>query len=121
MTPSPATTYPDWKAPAEDGQTLLWPEPADILAQARENHRRLSGASHVTLQNVPLPELRKRMREWIGHDDARPLIASGHQTELCHAGVWAKDALGNAVARKLDGAAYHLAIETDAPKHLHLK
>src|SRR5687767_3225338 len=103
MTPSPATTYPDWKAPAEDGQTLLWPEPNEILAQTRENQRRFSGASNVTLQNVPLPELRKRMREWIGHDHAKPLIASGHQTELYHAGVWAKDALANAVAHGLDG------------------
>src|SRR5688500_9845873 len=119
--PSPATTYPDWKAPAEDEQTLVWPEPAEIIAQTRENQRRLSGASHVTLQNVPLPELRKRQREWVGHDDAKPLIASGHQTELYHAGVWAKDALANAAARTLDGVAYHVAVETDAPKHLNLR
>jgi hypothetical protein len=119
--PSSATTYPDWKAPAEDGQTLVWPEPDQIVAQTRENQRRLSSASKVTLQNVPLPELRRRQREWVGHDDAKALIASGHQTELYHAGVWAKDALGHAAAQALNGEMYHLAVETDAPKHLNLK
>ena len=23
---------PDWKAPADDGRTLLWPDPAQLLA-----------------------------------------------------------------------------------------
>jgi hypothetical protein len=120
--PSPATTYPDWKAPAEDGQTLVWPEPRDMLAQARENQRRLGGAESVKLQGVPLAELRRKQRAWIGHaDDAQPVVASGHQAELYHPGVWVKDVLANALAQRLDGQRYHFAVDTDSPKHLNVR
>ena len=117
----PAHRYPDWKAPAEDGGVLVWPAPEQLLRDARENHLRLSRESDATVQNVPLNQVRKRLREFVGHDDARPLLASGHQTELYHAGVWVKDALINAAARRLDGSAFHIAVDTDAPKHLVLR
>src|SRR4051812_34552595 len=95
--------YADWKAPDEDGQLLVWPEPADLLRETRENHKRLA-ASQIPIQNVPLNELRRRQREFMGHGDAdRPLVATGHQTELYHPGVWVKDALSNAVARAVGG------------------
>ena len=116
-----ALRYPDWKAPAEDGTVLIWPDPARILEETRANLARLSNESRATIQNVPLNQVRKRLREFVGHDDARPLLASGHQTELYHPGVWAKDALIQAAARRLDGAAYHIAVDTDAPKHLVLR
>ncbi len=58
----------------------------------------------------------------MGHrEDAKPLIASGHQTELYHAGVWAKGALLHAAAGKLSGETYHFAVDTDQPKHLLLR
>jgi hypothetical protein len=114
----PALRYPDWKAPAEDGKVLIWPKPEQILQETRGNQARLSSESRATIQNIPLNQVRKRLREFVGHDDARPLLASGHQTELYHPGVWAKDALIHAAARRLGGAAYHIAVDTDAPKHL---
>jgi hypothetical protein len=120
--PSPAQTYPDWKAPAEDGQTLVWPEPAELIARTRENHARLSSAHDVKLQGVPLSELRRRQRAWIGHaDDAQPIVASGHQAELYHPGVWVKDVLANQIAPRLGGQAYHFAVDTDSPKHLNVR
>jgi hypothetical protein len=119
---SSAQTYPDWKAPAEDGQTLVWPEPTEIVAQARANHARLSSTHGVKLQGVALSELRKRQRAWIGlADDAQPIVASGHQTELYHPGVWVKDVLANQVAPRVDGQAYHFAIDSDSPKHLSVR
>ena len=118
----PAARYGNWKAPAEDGQTLIWPDPAAILGDARENGRRLAAADSVRLQNVPLPEVRRRLRHWIGHTaDDQPIVATGHQTELHHPGVWVKNVLIDAAARKLGGQAYHFAVDTDAPKHLHLR
>src|SRR5205814_1365274 len=48
-------------------------------------------------------------------------LATGHQIELYHPGVWAKDAFINALATKLNAVAYHFAIDTDAPKHLTLR
>src|SRR5688500_17387284 len=114
MTSSPHA-YPDWKAPREDGEILIWPEPEQLLAEMVENHRALSSASDVRVQNVPLPELRRRQREWIHHDDAQPLIADGHQTELHHAGVWVKRVLSHFAAAKIGASAAHFGVDTDAP------
>jgi hypothetical protein len=116
-----AERYDTWKAPAEDGQILLWPEPDRLLADTHGNHDRLARADSVRLQNVPLNEVRRAMRKWVGHDDARRLIATGHQSELHHAGVWVKNALIDAVATKLGGRAFHFAVDTDEPKHLLLR
>src|SRR4051812_27563722 len=113
--PSP-TSYPDWKAPAEDGEILIWPPFADIIQQTRANKTKFDAMP------VPLREIRRRARNWLGQsNDDLPIIASGHQTELYHPGVWAKDVLANQLAAKLDGAAMHFAVDTDSPKHLHLR
>src|SRR5271154_3594312 len=91
--------YGNWKAPSADGELLIWPAPADLLADTLENGNRLRSANHVLIQNVPLPEIRRRLREFIGHgDEAAPLLPTGHQTELHHPGVWVKNALIDAAA-----------------------
>lgn len=114
--------YADWKAPAEDGRVLLWPEPDELLRDAEENQRQFSSADSVLIQGEPLPELRRGLRAWVGHsDNKQPLLAMGHQSELYHAGVWAKNALIDAVAARLGGRAYQFAVDTDEPKHLKLK
>jgi hypothetical protein len=119
--PASWSRYADWKAPDEDGQFLIWPDPATLLEQTRENHGRMTSAE-VIVQGLPLRELRARQRAWIGHrEDQQFLIASGHQTELYHAGVWVKDVLCNALANHTGGSAYHFAVDTDSPKHLHLR
>jgi hypothetical protein len=110
-----------WKAPPEDGQILLWPDADSLLSQTQDNHRRLATADSVRIAGIPLPELRRAQRQWIDHDDSRMLIAAGHQIELLHPGVWAKNVLINELAARLGGAAYHLAVDTDTPKHLQLR
>src|SRR3954470_7582526 len=118
---STTDAYADWKAPATDGELLIWPEPRELLNRTRENHARLSSSDQVLIQNTPLSQVRRSMREFLGHDDAQPLLATGHQTELYHPGVWVKDVLLDSAARQLDAQAYHLAVDTDAPKHLLLR
>lgn len=114
--------YADWKAPGEDGQFLVWPAAEVLLRETADNGRHLRGARSALVQNVPLPDVRARLRQFLGHsDDDVPLVATGHQTELHHPGVWAKNALIDAVATKLGGWAYHFAVDTDAPKHLSLR
>jgi hypothetical protein len=112
-----ALTYPDWKAPAEDGKLIIWPQPAELLEQIRQNQRNLS-QSEIRIQHVALREIRRGMREFLGHTNDAALLASGHQTELYHPGVWAKDALIAAAAERVGGQAFHIAVDTDAPKHL---
>jgi hypothetical protein len=121
MTPTVADRYANWKAPAQDGDLLVWPAPAQLLQQTRDNHVALTAADGCRIQNVPLPVLRRQMREWLGHPDGLPMVATGHQTELYHPGVWVKDALTNAVADQLGGVAVHVAVDTDHPKHLDLR
>ena len=59
------------------------------------------------------------MRRWIGHrEDDRPIIATGHQTELYHPGVWVKNAAIAAAAERIGASAFHFAVDMDAPKHL---
>ena len=117
----PTTTYPDWKAPREDGEILIWPEPGKLLADTTENNHRL-GQADARIQNAPLSELRRAARVWIGHtDDSQPIIADGHQTELHHPGVWVKRVLSHFAACRLRGSAANFAIDTDAPKHLVLR
>ena len=116
-----SSRYADWKAPAEDGQMLIWPGPAALLEETHQNTRRLAAAGDVLIQGVPLPELRRRARQFIGHGADAPLIGTGHQTELYHPGVWVKNAMIDTVARKTGGAAFQFAVDTDAPKHLHLR
>lgn len=120
MTPTLAPPPPQWKAPTTDGEVLLWPDPATLVAQSHENHASLA-ASDAPIQNVPLRELRADVRRWLGHPDDKPVIASGHQIELYHPGVWAKDAATTALADRIGGDAVHFAVDTDAPKHLFLK
>jgi hypothetical protein len=121
MITRPPAVYPEWKAPSEDGASLIWPAPAQLLQETRENFERLRRADDVQIQNAPLPVLRKLARQSIGHDAAVPMIGTGHQTELHHPGVWAKNPLMAMIADRIGGHAYHLAVDTDAPKHLSLR
>jgi hypothetical protein len=117
-----AARYANWKAPGQDGQVLLWPDAGDLLRQTRENARQLSSVDSVRVQGVPVSQLRRDIRVWLGHaDHDRPLIATGHQTELYHPGVWAKHAAINAIAQACGGSAFHFAVDTDQPKHLNLR
>jgi hypothetical protein len=110
--------YPRLIAPKQDGELLLWPPPREMLRQTWENHRGLRDSS-ATLLGIPLPRLRGWMRRWMGlSEDARPLIATGHQTELYHPGVWIKNAAIDAAAHRIGALAIHFAVDTDAPKHL---
>lgn len=118
---APAARYDRWKAPTADGQVLLWPTASQLLQDARDNHRKLTSANSVLLQNVPLSLVRRRMRQGVGHDDSQLLIASGHQAELQHPGVWAKNALIALAADRLAGRAIHFVVDTDEPKHLLLR
>ena len=96
---------------------------AAARADASRTSARCIGATTCCVQNVPLPEVRRRhARVDRSRRRRQPLIAAGHQTELYHPGVWVKDVL---IARRRVAAwrrrAVHFAVDTDAPKHLNLR
>jgi hypothetical protein len=100
---------------------LIWPEPGRVLDDARENGKKLSREA-ARVQGVALSEARAKAREFLGHREIdKPLVATGHQAELYHPGVWVKNAFIHSAAKRLGGEAYHFAVDTDAPKHLHLR
>src|SRR4029079_15780034 len=116
-----SSRYADWKAPDEDGQLLIWPDAGTLLRETRENHQRLS-TSDVRIQNVPLGELRRRQRHWMGHTaDDQPLVGTGHQAELYHPGVWVKAAWINPIAGRGGGQAYPSPVDPDPPKLFHVR
>lgn len=116
-----AQRYAAWKAPQADGALLLWPAADVLVEQARENNRRLT-AETATVQNTPLADLRRQFRQFLGiQDDAQLAFVTGHQAELHHPGVWAKNLLIDAGATATGGTAMHVAVDTDAPKHLTIR
>src|ERR1051325_7813866 len=110
-----------WRAPSEDGEILLWPGVGEIQEQTIANQKLLGEAHAVRLNGVPLPEIRRWVRKWIDAPADGALIGAGHQVELFHPGVWAKNILIDQLARKMGGAAYQFMVDTDAPKHLELR
>lgn len=110
-----------WNAPEADGGLLIWPAPPSIATIARQNASQLAAAENVCIGGAPLPELRRAARDFIGHRGEEPLIATGHQAELAHPGVWVKNAVICAAADACGGRALHVAVDTDAPKHLKLR
>lgn len=114
------TRYADWKAPKQDDSRLIWPKPATLADDMARNQSALNGSA-IALQNVPLGTWRKQIRRSILGDTDRQVIATGHQIELYHPGVWAKNLLLDAVGRKTGATALHIAVDTDSPKHLQLR
>ena len=112
-------TYPKLLAPKGDREMLIWPDGRQLLRDTWTNHRALREDAPGRIAGVPLTHLRRWMRRWLGHgDDARPIIATGHQTELYHPGVWMKNVIIDAAAQRIGAVAIHFSVDTDAPKHL---
>ncbi len=119
MTAQPAErSYAKLLAPRGDGELLLHPGGRQFLRDTWDNLQRLRGAD-AKIGGVPVHQVRRWMRRWIGHrEDDRPIIATGHQTELYHPGVWVKNAAIAAAAERIGASAFHFAVDMDAPKHL---
>ncbi len=97
-------------APREHLSVLIEPPPHQTLA--------LAGASAslpaITLAQRALPELRGDLRR--GLRLRGPLIATGHQAEFFHAGVFAKIVAAHALAARIGGSCLFLVVDSDTPK-----
>ncbi len=119
------------RAPAEDFGVFASPSMSEWGALARSNAR-LMGEQGVSIGGFGVPELRRRARADFlltsaafgcgpeAHQDSHSSdsvwFMTGHQPELYHPGVWAKNLAVAAVARANGGLGGNLVADTDQMK-----
>lgn len=113
MAPRTSTPIDALAAPPGDGDLLIWPEAARLPQLVEENRRRRSTARTLLLDRPLL--------EWGVSSGASPLIFTGHQPAFLHPGVWAKNVVATALAKRLGGRAVFLAVDSDSPDRLALE
>ncbi len=109
------------RTPAHDREVLADPVFAEVPALV-EHNRQLLDTARVSLDGIPLCELRKlARREILGTDDSQPLIVTGHQPEAFHPGVWVKNFAACGLAQRLGGRSLNLTVDNDTVKSADLK
>lgn len=72
---------------------------------------------------------RQARREFLGElpgnetsiDPEKPWVGTGHQPELFHPGVWAKNFVAGGMASSLGTTSFHVVIDTDSPKEMGIR
>ncbi len=104
------------RTPANDRELLAVPDFAAVPALVERN-REILQSSSVVIDGIALPELRRlTRRELLDSDSSGPLIVTGHQPELFHPGVWVKNFAAAGLAKRIDGTALNLNVDSDAAK-----
>ena len=127
---------PIFVVPRQHGSVLRVPERDGQAAIVRANSEFLSGTG-IDLHGVSLQALRTQTRaaviaaavaytgsivaettgaepgDAIAVERSAPLIVTGHQPELFHAGVWAKNFAAAGLARQVRGLALNLIVDND--------
>ncbi len=112
-----------YKAPQAHGEVLADPSPeaaANLVGPNREIRRKLLPEDLFTSarQNVldaAVSYLRENGEPVPALNDG-PLIVTGHQPELFHPGVWAKNFAANGLARRVNGLSLNLIADSDTLK-----
>ncbi|MCI0702059.1 MAG: hypothetical protein L0241_13330, partial [Planctomycetia bacterium] len=106
-----------YRVPTANGSVLAEPG-FDALPALVEANRKLLDRTDVLIGGHPLQSIRYWLREALFTDDDifATVIVTGHQPELSHPGVWAKNFALNALARKLGAIPLHLIVDTDTLK-----
>jgi hypothetical protein len=129
---------PKLRAPTANGEVLAVPGFDAVPALVEENRRRLN-RDDVEIGGVSLREFRAQARREVlglasggreptvpsAHTEQwahahrspdAPLILAGHQPELSHPGVWAKNFALAGLAKKLGGTGLNLIVDNDTLK-----
>jgi hypothetical protein len=114
--PSSIPTFDDLRTPRGDGETLVVPGPPEMARLARDRDASWRAAGDARLLGTTRCEWRRLTRLAVVGTDDLPVIVTGHQPELFHAGVWAKNVVAQRLAEALGGAAVHLVVDNDAPR-----
>ncbi|MFN0135560.1 MAG: hypothetical protein ACKVS9_05510 [Phycisphaerae bacterium] len=100
-------------APPQHLGVLIEPGPDAIAAMRRQ------ARPDAPIGDTTIARLRESLRSRLGI--ASPVIATGHQAELFHAGVFAKNLAASALAQRWNGCAVFLSVDSDLPKSDHLR
>jgi hypothetical protein len=123
-----------WRAPKESGSTLVVPA-WDELPKLVADNLELLRSSNIKIGDFTLTEARQLAEEslqqvaqhweaWAGlavTSLMRPLVITGHQPELYHPGVWAKNVALHQLGKKLGGSSLNLNVDSDIAKTTTLK
>ena len=127
-----APPYRRFRAPQEDGQTLVEPPRSSLGNVVARNRAHLASLDYE-MQGKSLAELAASARHSLvkqavaytsqyrdvsrrhlaAQQPGGPMILSGHQPQLFHAGVWYKNFVLGDLAKGVGGAAIHLLIDSD--------
>ncbi len=124
-----AAEYQRYRAPQQDGQTLVDPPRAELACVVERNRRQMAEV-RCDVQGRELAELAAAARGGLIERAAAyvsqygdvtqplpsadaPVVLSGHQPQLFHPGVWYKNFLLGRLALELGGVGIHLLIDSD--------
>lgn len=119
------------RVPRENGTFLIQPNPQMLVPQLRNRQSRTNATTH-TIFGLPLGQFRKLSRaellksaqKWtseilqrdISQESRGPLIMTGHQPELFHPGVFAKNIAAHHLADQTGGTGINLIVDNDLMK-----
>lgn len=115
--------------PTGHGELTTVP-PIDEWVELARTNARVADSWKFEVAGVPVSELRSDARRTLlalasnvtaamglnaapVTDDPGPIVVTGHQPDLYHAGVWAKDFLVQRVARQTGGTGVDVVVDTD--------
>ncbi len=123
-----------YAVPRRNRQYASWPELPRLARLAADNRALRDGYSFRVL-DLPFAQFadapagmqprprRDTPASWASSPlpvSARPLIATGHQPDLFHPGVWIKNFLTARLASAVCGSSLNVIVDNDVPKHLGL-
>jgi len=128
MSIKPAEQYKQFRAPAENGQILCEPKWRSLISLVTANCQQRSGTT-TELFGQPLSKLASHAQQALLQaaldytqtytetaslkPSTSPLIVTGHQPDLVHAGVWLKNFAAAQLAEQMGGTAINLIIDSD--------
>jgi hypothetical protein len=113
--------------PTEDGAVVVLPDVGDLPGLVRANAERVA-AWDFAVSGTPAAELARQVRAELldlaaeytaslGVEPPEPagplLVATGHQPELFHAGIWLKNHLAGRIARAVGGTCVNFIVDND--------
>ncbi len=103
------------RTPPGDGDTLIEPGTSHWQGLIEDNIR-FRGRRGIMLGGIPFEAALRAVRSrGLGLAPDIPVIASGHQPEFVHPGVWAKHVMVHHVAGRHGASGIDLVIDSDAP------